>query len=296
VTRGRQGGFTLIELSIVLVVIGLIVGGVLAGQSLIAAAAVRAQITQIEKFNTAAATFQGKYGGLPGDLQLSLATQFGFNVTDCEAGSGHGVTGHRDGNGLIDGGNGRNNVVLTQEQDETALFWEDLSQSGLISDTIPGGGVSFVCDVYGGIPPVLSNSPGINYFGNYFPQAKVGSKDFVYVYENAGFNWFGLLGMTSTDEGMVGLSDSGDLPPSVAASMDLKIDDGLPTTGSVQASYVKGISVVFSPNSSTPSYTGPAGYTSTYCYYTTPTPQYDTAVNGGSSPMCALSFRMQAGD
>ena len=44
----KRAGFTLIELSIVLVIIGLIVGGVLVGQELIRAAFVRAQITQIE--------------------------------------------------------------------------------------------------------------------------------------------------------------------------------------------------------------------------------------------------------
>ena len=51
-------------MSIVLVIIGLIVGGILVGQSLIAAAAVRAQISQIEKYNTAVNTFRDKYGGL----------------------------------------------------------------------------------------------------------------------------------------------------------------------------------------------------------------------------------------
>ena len=53
--------FTLIEMSIVLVIIGLIVGGVLVGQDLIRAAYVRAQVSQIEKFNTALNTFYGKY-------------------------------------------------------------------------------------------------------------------------------------------------------------------------------------------------------------------------------------------
>lgn len=71
-------GFTLIELSIVLVIIGLIVGGVLVGQSLINAAAVRAQVTQIEKFNSVVNTFYGKYGYLPGDLPAGPAAQFGF--------------------------------------------------------------------------------------------------------------------------------------------------------------------------------------------------------------------------
>ena len=58
----KSAGFTLIELSIVLVIIGLIIGGVLVGRDLIAAAQVRAQISQIEKYQTAVNTFRGKYG------------------------------------------------------------------------------------------------------------------------------------------------------------------------------------------------------------------------------------------
>ncbi len=45
-----------------LVIIGLIIGGVLVGQDLIRAAEVRAQISQIEKYNTGVETFYGKYG------------------------------------------------------------------------------------------------------------------------------------------------------------------------------------------------------------------------------------------
>ena len=51
-------GFTLIEMSIVLVIIGLIIGGVLLGRDLISAAAVRAQIAQIEKYNAAVNTLR----------------------------------------------------------------------------------------------------------------------------------------------------------------------------------------------------------------------------------------------
>ena len=81
-----------------LVVIGLVIGGVLVGQDLINAAAMRAQISQIEKYSTAVHTFQSKYGGLPGDLSDPYATQFGFQSRGVARGQG-------DGNGVIEGAN-----------------------------------------------------------------------------------------------------------------------------------------------------------------------------------------------
>src|ERR1700678_1068516 len=74
----HDSGFTLIELSIVLVIIGLIIGGILTGQDLIKAAEARAQISQIEKYQTAVNAFYNKYGYLPGDIPNPYASQFGF--------------------------------------------------------------------------------------------------------------------------------------------------------------------------------------------------------------------------
>ena len=71
-------GFTLIEVSIVLVIIGLLAGGVLVGRDLIEAAKIRQQITQIEQFKAAVNTFRAKYNALPGDLLFTQATAFGF--------------------------------------------------------------------------------------------------------------------------------------------------------------------------------------------------------------------------
>ncbi len=90
-------GFTLVELAIVLVVIGLIAGGVLVGRDLINAAGVRAQVGQIEKYQTAVNAFRLKYNGLPGDLLASDAVQLGFVARAGGASDG-------DGNGLIEGG------------------------------------------------------------------------------------------------------------------------------------------------------------------------------------------------
>jgi hypothetical protein len=74
-----------------------IVGRILVGKDLIAAAGVRATITQIEKYNQAVNTFRDKYDGLPGDLTASAATQFGFVARGPQPGEG-------DGNGVIEGG------------------------------------------------------------------------------------------------------------------------------------------------------------------------------------------------
>ena len=58
----KRSGFTLIELAIVLVVIGLITGGILVGQDLIQAGQLRSVISQVEKYETAANSFKLKYG------------------------------------------------------------------------------------------------------------------------------------------------------------------------------------------------------------------------------------------
>src|ERR1017187_10157050 len=126
----RNRGFTLIELSIVLVIIGLIVGGVLVGQDLIRAAEVRATISQIEKYQTAVNTFRDKYTALPGDMNAATATQFGFV-------SRAGTEGRGDGNGIIEGYNYTHNTASYQVPEvngtgEPLLFWRDLSQAGLI--------------------------------------------------------------------------------------------------------------------------------------------------------------------
>ncbi|MEJ0009939.1 MAG: type II secretion system protein [Alphaproteobacteria bacterium] len=129
----RQSGFTLIELAIVLVIIGLLAGGVLVGTDLIKSARVNAQIAQLDSFRAAFSTFRDKYGGLPGDLTPTRATPFGFAARAGTPGSG-------DGNGLVQSGNHAGNGVYTLllVAGETALVWTDLGQAGLIPGTFLG--------------------------------------------------------------------------------------------------------------------------------------------------------------
>jgi prepilin-type N-terminal cleavage/methylation domain-containing protein len=117
-------GFSLIELSIVLVIIGLLTGGILVGRSLINLAQIRAQISQIEKFDTAVKTFQLKYNCLPGDC--SQAVIFGLGSSGGPGDNGNG-NAHIEGFPL--------NKVYGPEIEN---FWYHLSMGKVIGGGFPG--------------------------------------------------------------------------------------------------------------------------------------------------------------
>ena len=120
-SSSKHSGFTIIELSIVLVIIGLIVGGVLVGKDLIHAATVRSQVKQIEDYTSAVNVFRIKYNYIPGDLPASEASQLGFIARS-------GAANHGDNNSFItdcDGSDGGLNDIGCEQ----TLFWADLSSA-----------------------------------------------------------------------------------------------------------------------------------------------------------------------
>ncbi len=207
-----QQGFTLVELSIVLVIIGLIVGGILVGSDMIKAAEIRATITQIDGFNSAANTFRDKYGYLPGDLLGRKADELPFQTRT-------GAVGRGDGNGLLEGGA----TASTDFNSETVLYWRDLFEAGLI-----GGNFSSATDA----PSVSLDSGTLE---QHVPAAKLGKSNFIAVFADAGRNFFQITQMFDTD-GANGTPTVGQaLSPQEASNMDTKIDNGLPLTGNVRA-------------------------------------------------------------
>jgi prepilin-type N-terminal cleavage/methylation domain-containing protein len=115
-------GFTLVELSIVLVIIGLIIGGVLTGQQIIQNARVTNALNTIQAYEAQFQTYVQNYGALPGD-DASAALRF----------PGAAITTNGNGNGTLDGS--FDSTVVT---DETRFMWSHLRGAGLIKNQLSG--------------------------------------------------------------------------------------------------------------------------------------------------------------
>ncbi|MEZ5525721.1 MAG: prepilin-type N-terminal cleavage/methylation domain-containing protein [Pseudomonadales bacterium] len=131
-----QQGFTLVEIAIVLVIIGLLLGGVLGGQQLIASAKVKSQIQQIKEISAAINTYQDRYGVLPGD-DRNAATNTG--VAGLARGDGNGTYNAREGDQRV---------------------WEHLEAAGLLAGYTAGTNGRFT-NKYGLLTYVRSNHAGL---------------------------------------------------------------------------------------------------------------------------------------
>lgn len=116
--KARQAGFTLVEIAIVLVIIGLLLGGILKGQEMIIQAKVKNSITDFSGVSAAFFGYQDRYRAIPGDD--SSATRW----SGATAGNGNRILA-----GLY------NTSTAT---DESALWWDHLRRSGFVT----GSGVT----------------------------------------------------------------------------------------------------------------------------------------------------------
>ena len=134
--RRSEGGFTLVEIAIVIVIIGLLIGGVLKGQAMIEGAKSKRVVKQADEVRTAIMAFYDKYGAYPGDEDSALFPP----GTDAEG----------DGDGQIE---------TNAEQYEV---WADLALAGLISGSYDGTS-DLPNHAFGDVVQVYWVNPGTGY-------------------------------------------------------------------------------------------------------------------------------------
>jgi prepilin-type N-terminal cleavage/methylation domain-containing protein len=200
--KTKQAGFTLVEIAIVLVIIGLLLGGILKGQEMIAQAKIKNVINDMNGITAALNSYQDRYRALPGDDKGALAR---WGASDAAVASG-------DGDGVISG----KWVPVTPATDETSQFWLHLRKAGFISGT----GLDNPFNALSGKMGVQTgNGPAAGVTAT----AVLGSSAPVI----AGFT--GLI------------MCSANVPDKMAISVDAQTDDGAAATGSIRGADQAGV-------------------------------------------------------
>lgn len=216
--------FSLVELSIVLVILGLLVGGVLSGQALIRAAELRSLSTELGRYTTAVNVFRDKYFALPGDM--TNATSFwGKDVAACNSQSGAGTspgTCNGDGDGSFSG------AGAPSSTGEDWQSWKQLALAGLIEGTFSGlsGPSDRQQDLTGTNSPKSRVSGGGWGFHN---RSNFGGDGGYLRYDYGNFLVVGSTSCSSC------YSDGKLLRPEEAWNLDTKLDDGVPGSGRIVA-------------------------------------------------------------
>lgn len=212
-------GFTLIELSIVLLIIGLISAGALVGRDLIHAAEIQKAIGQIQELQTALVAFKLKYNQLPGDMDN--ATNFWPDA----------ING--DNNGKIQGTHDPDNEGFCVNRYEDLNVWHHLGQSQLVRETFPPFSNPGDFDLFPRSPLALDSL----YINFAYDRTYSGSEpdNFLSLTTLKGpTSCQSLLGyiiaQAPVDEGW-------GMPPLDAQNIDHKLDNGLPLTGQIVTTF-----------------------------------------------------------
>ncbi len=188
--------FSLVELSIVIIILGLLVASVTVGKDLIKAAQIRGLISQLHGFDTQVNTFQLKYNALPGDIR---------NADKRGLGSHNG-----DGNYALEDNDKGDPDTLTGE---LVYFWEHLDNAGFADGAYDGDETN---GLLGETIPRAKNTGGIT------------------VYSVNGINYYH-VGADNASGSPRESNFIDTLVPEDAFSIDNKLDDGFPLKGKVIA-------------------------------------------------------------
>ncbi len=211
----RHSAFSLIELSIVLVILGLLTGAILAGQSLIRASEIRSVGVGFNRYETAIYAFKDKYFALPGDISNATAI-WGKDATNCNGNSGTATipgTCNGDGDGNV-----------TQASVEMWRAWQHLSLAGLVEGSYAGTQVNWGANAKPSTDMPAGRIPNTGYMllmenntNAEFAWTDITFNKNMLVFGTAGSSWTKNAAITSIE----------------AWNIDTKLDDGAPGTGKI---------------------------------------------------------------
>lgn len=204
-----KSGFSLVELSIVLVILGLLTGGILAGQNLIRAAELRSVTTEYSNFQTAVMTFRDKYFALPGDMRNAFDFWgAAIGCTDVDVATDE------------DGCNGNGDGTWRWGQTEGVRAWQHLQYAGLIEGSFTG---LFNTDLLAGVNHPKARAVNGCWQMHYWPVNGTANRA----------NGYSL----GTDIGTLDCGIGSAFSPEEAWNIDTKIDDGKPQSGRMDGNH-----------------------------------------------------------
>ena len=214
----RQRGFTLIEMSIVLVIIGLIIGGILKGQELIESARIKNVINQIDIIRTASVAFQDRFNSLPGDYNQAIVSGA--------------PTGNQDGIISSLTTYGADVATATKATGEEQYFFDQLIAANLLGGgaMLKSGGTTPTNFAGGTLPSPFPSSA--------YPQSGVSMTYSSHPGDatNADARVTNWLVMSKWSNTLVQTATTAVVSPQRAYQLDAKYDDGAPLGGNIRSS------------------------------------------------------------
>jgi prepilin-type N-terminal cleavage/methylation domain-containing protein len=229
VRSAAMRGFTLIEMSVVLVVIALLIGGILAGQSMYRQSKLRNLLVTIDTTTDAIKLFKDKYNALPGDM-YNAADFWGTDAGGCPSGGVYSVPKKETCNG---NGDGRvapvdDDAATSANPNEAFRAWQHLADAGFIKGTFSGlAGPGGANDALVGINVPETAIENVGLFFEYYSNTADGGSEWLFPGD-----WGHVLGVGSDDSGYY--NGAGFMTPAEMMALDQKSDDGRPGTGRIR--------------------------------------------------------------